>query len=94
MRITASSFRDPPRITNDLPEERGSVLNGLEAPALRSESHCRLERIWKQNVSQSNIKCVCRPRIVSSASQTRKQIVTPRNAQESSDSSSHPNTGY
>ena len=36
MRITASSFTDPPRITNELPEEGGSVLNDLEAAAMHS----------------------------------------------------------
>ena len=89
-RITASSFTDPPRITNELPEARVSVLSDLEAPAVRCEPHNRLKHIWKQNVSQNVIKCVCRPRIVSIASQTKTQIVTPRNAQESSKTAHNP----
>ena len=93
-RITASSFTDPPRITNELPEARVSVLSDLEASAVRSEPHNRLKHIWKQNVSQNVIKCVCRPRIVSNASRTRTQVVTSQNAQESSNSCSYPNTGY
>ena len=68
MRITASSFTDPPRITNELPEARVSVLSDLEAPQVRFEPHNRLKHIWKQNVSQNVIKSVCRPRIVSNAS--------------------------
>ena len=36
MRITASSFTDPPRITNELPEARVLVLNDIEAHARRS----------------------------------------------------------
>ena len=94
MRITASSFTDPPRITNELPEARVLVLNDIEALARRSLPHNRLKYIWKRNVPQNIIKRVCRPKIVSNASQTRRQIVTPRNAHESSNPCSYPNTGY
>ena len=79
MRITASSFTDPPRITNELPEARVSVLSDLEAPQVRSEPHNRLKHISKQNVCRNILNCVCRPRIVSNASQTKWQILpTPK----------------
>ena len=94
MWIKASSFTDLPRITNELPEARVLVLNDIEALARRSLPHNRLKHNWKRNVPQNIIKRVCRPKIVSNASQTRRQIVTPRNAHESSNPCSYPHTGY
>ncbi|KAJ8635900.1 hypothetical protein MRB53_010167 [Persea americana] len=72
MRITASSFTDPPTITNELHEARVLVLNDIEAAARRSLAHNRLKHIWKQNVPQNIIQCVCRPRIVSNASKNQE----------------------
>ena len=44
-----------------------------------SSPHNRLRHISKQNVSENILKCVCRLRIVSNASQTNWQILpTPR----------------
>ena len=75
--VTAYSFKEPPSITSELPSTRISDL-GLKVPsnpALCSSPHNRLRHISKQNVSENILKCVCRLRIVSNASQTNWQIL-------------------
>ncbi|KAJ8635934.1 hypothetical protein MRB53_010202 [Persea americana] len=78
MRITASSFIDPPTVTNELPEARVLVFNDIEALARRSLPHNRLKHIWKRNVPQNIIKCVCRPRIVERIANQETNCYAPK----------------
>lgn len=51
MRFIADSFANLPRITNELPKTRVSLLNNVETPEMRSSSQNCSEHICKQNVS-------------------------------------------